>query len=341
MADRHPGYRVFHHMEDCARTFFFSDRASGLRAVLCVDDLRLGPAAGGIRTGFYESELDALDDARRLARAMTYKCALAGLDAGGAKCVVMRGTHFDREAAFEALGAFIEELGGMYRCAGDLGTTAADLDAVARHCQYVHRNTEALADAVARGAVGCIETCASMRGLPLADARIGIQGCGSIGLALAKALAARGARLVVADLDAEKVAACVEATGATVVDPAAVLLADVDILAPCASGGVITEDVAGQLQAMAVCGAANNILRSPQAGEVLMSRNILHVPDILASAGAVIDGIGETVMGLADRTPLIDGLATTAREVLLESQSSHQPAEQVALAMANGRLQGA
>jgi leucine dehydrogenase len=304
------------------RCVIWRDAEVGLTAVLVIDDCTLGPAAGGVRTRVYPDVAAALAEAAGLAQAMTRKCALAGLAAGGAKAVVIDGPGLARPRAFARLGEFVAELGGLFRTAGDLGTTAEDLAAMATTCPYVHVEERGLAEAVARGLVGCVAACAERRGRALAGLRVAVQGCGAIGGAVARALHAAGAALTVADIDEARARRLADELGARVVAADAVLLAEVDVVAPCAIGGVITPAVAAELRAWAVCGAANNILESRAAAAVLAARGVLHVPDEVASAGAVIEGIGRSVMGLADRTPLIDALADAARALLAEAEAT-------------------
>ena len=332
---------LFDALGDSPRTLLFNDEASGLRAILCIDDLRLGPAAGGVRCWAYESAEKALLDARRLSRAMSLKCALAGLDAGGAKTVVLAGHLKDRTRAFEILGQRVEELGGLYRCAGDLGTTESDLQAMARKTTYVHTNSADLSASVARGTLRCLEALLEAHGRSKRGLRAAVQGCGSIGSAVASALAADGAEVLVADLDAKRAERCAAASGARVVAADAILSADVDVLVPCATGQVITERIAQRTQAFGICGAANNVLANPQVALILSERGIHHVPDILASAGAVIDGIGETVMNLdrAGRESLIDGLKTTTALLLERAAQEGVPPESMAREMAKERIQ--
>lgn len=328
------------------RCLLLRDPAVGLTAILVIDDLSLGPGVGGVRTRAYPSLTAAMTEAAGLAQAMTRKCALAGLPAGGAKAVVL--DHFgpdhpalDRPRAFARLGQFITELGGLFRTAGDLGTTAADLQAMASTCPYVHVEELALADAVARGLVGCIGACAELRGRELAGSRVAIQGCGAIGSAVARALHARGAQLVLSDIDMPRAAALARTVAATTLPPDQILTADVDVLAPCAIGGVLTPELAARVRALAVCGAANNILSDRAAARVLADRGILHVPDELASAGAVIEGIGTSIMGLTDRTPLIDALADTARAILRESLATGELPVALAERRARARIAAA
>lgn len=320
-------------------TVAVSDPSCGLRAFVVLDDLTLGPAAGGVRTLRYATEGEAWADAARLARAMTIKCALSGLDAGGGKAVVLEHEGLDREKAFEVLGRRVEQLAGLFRTAGDLGTTQGDLAAMARTTQYVHPDEGPLVAAVGRGLVRCVEAAAEHRGRgSVAGLSVAIQGCGAIGAAVAEALAAAGAELVVADVDAGRAAKIAEQTGARVVSPDDVLRAEVDVLCPCARGGVIDASVAGEISAWAVCGAANNILVDEAAGEALRERDVLFVPDVIASAGAVVDGIGKTVMGLSDRGPLIDRLGDTAREVLARATREQKSPSVVAEAIAFERI---
>lgn len=332
--------QLFESVGDSARVFVFADPESGLRALLCVDELSLGPAAGGIRTRAYPSEADALADVRRLARAMSHKCAIAGLDAGGCKTVVLDHPGLNRERAFEVLGARIEELGGMVHCAGDLGTTALDLAAVARRTQYVH-TSPSLADAVARGHLRCVEACAARRGVEVRGLRVAVQGCGAIGAAVARTLADVGASLVVSDVDRGLATEVAAATGAEHVSPDALLLADVDLLAPCAVGGVIDLEVAAQMKAWALCGGANNLVCDERAADILVARGIVHVPDIVSSAGAVIEGIGRRVMGLEDPSGLIDALGSTAASILEEALGERRPADVVGVARARARIRDA
>jgi leucine dehydrogenase len=156
-----------------------------------------------------------------------------------------------------------------------------------------------------------------------------------------RALAARGARVIVADVDGARATAIADETGASVADPAVLLELDADVLAPCAVGGVIDDGVASRLHAWAVCGAANNVFAGDRAAHLLHARGVLVVPDVLASAGAVIDGIGASVMHLADRAPLIDALGATAAALFAESRETGRSTTELAHARARGRIAAA
>lgn len=316
------------------------DRATGLKAIIAIDSTALGPAAGGVRTRAYPSFADAVADARALARAMTLKCALAGLDAGGGKAVVWDHGAWDRESAFERLGEAVESLGGAFRTAGDLGTTAADLAAMARRCRFVHQGEVDLASAVARGLGGCVEACLARRGASWRHVRVAVQGAGAIGGAAARALAARGAGLVIADLDPGRADRLAGEVGGTVVAPDRLLSAEVDLVVPCGTGAVLTAAAVEAMRAWAAVPAANNAVADGEAARLLVARGILHVPDLVASSGAVIEGIGRTVMGLAasDRGRMIDRLGQLAGEILARSAATRVPAHEVAESLARARL---
>ncbi len=319
----------------------FTDASSGLRAFLVIDDTTLGPAAGGTRTWSYESAADAAGDARRLARAMTLKCALAGVDAGGAKMVVMDRPELDRAAAFSILGQRVEDMGGRFMTAGDLGTSRADLEIMASRSRWVRTDETDMAVMVARGVVGCASACVEIAGRPgLTGLRIGVQGCGSIGDAVARVFAAAGARLVIADLDEHAAKKTAEAVGGTVVPAAELLRADIDLLAPCADGGLLTSAAAGELRAWAVCGAANNILAAPAVEAVFKEREILFVPDVVSSSGAVILGVCD-FHGRSDQEALLEGLADTTRELLQESLASGESTTRLAERRARQRIAAA
>ncbi|MBT6179671.1 MAG: Glu/Leu/Phe/Val dehydrogenase [Deltaproteobacteria bacterium] len=321
------------------RLFWFTDRPSGLRAVICVDDLTLGPAAGGVRTRSYATEQDALEDVCALAQAMTRKCALAGLAAGGAKALVLEDKLTNRSAAFMRLGGFIEELGGMFRTAGDLGTTTQDLEAMATTTQYVHTDTSHLAGSVARTTLRSMEAALEVLGeTGLRGKKVLVQGCGDMGEAVAKALVAAGAEVLLSDLLAERSAEVAKDLGVQAIRSEDLFQVEADVFAPCAVGGVIDDALARTLKVRTVCGAANNVLAEDEAGETLMERGIILVPDVLSSSGAVIDGIGRSVMGLSDRGDLLNEIRDTTFVILKMAQDENIPPHRVAMDVADARL---
>jgi len=319
------------------RIFVFSDPSAGLRAFLVIDSARGGMAAGGTRTRAYAAPIDAVRDACHLSRAMTLKCAIAGLRAGGAKMVVLDHPGLARADAFRALGRRVQAMGGLFQTAGDLGTTREDLAHMAQTTRFVRTNDRALAAAVARGVRACAEACAATRGhADLSGLRIAVQGCGAIGAAVATALANAGAILQVADLDPAAATRVAAATGAHVVEPDEILSTDVDIVVPCATGGVINDESVGALRAWAICGAANNILEGETVGASLAERGVLFVPDFIASAGGVIAGVCQ-LQGREDAEALIRQLGATTLTVLQDAAAQGVPTTTVARRIAETR----
>jgi leucine dehydrogenase len=321
---------------DTSRCVVVNDPPSGLRAFIVIDDTSLGPAAGGVRTKRYGSAREALEDAALLARAMTLKCAIAGLKAGGGKAVVMEHSGLDRERAFERLGERIEELGGLFTTAGDLGTSESDLSALARRTRFVVADGNMLAEAVAQGVLACVEACADFAERELRGARVAIQGAGLIGRAVAKRLHARGMYVMISDLDLARARSVADEVNGEACSPNGVLLAEADVVAPCATGGVIDADVAQRMRAWALCGAANNALGDPQAAEILYARNVLHVPDPISSAGGVIRGL--LVHDREGADTLIAGLGETTRTVLEAARDQRRTPQRIAESLAWERI---
>lgn len=320
------------------RLVMLRDGKSGLKAIIALDSLVLGPAFGGIRTQPYATVAAAFADVAKLSRAMTLKCAIAGLDAGGGKTVVIDHPGMERGAAFSRLGSFIEEFGGLYRCAGDLGTTHHDLLNVAGTTQYCDVSGEALGDATGVTILNGIRACAAARDITdLSSLSIAVQGAGLIGAGVARAMAALGARVLIADLDGARAKALADELGANVVDSASVLAQDVDIISPCAVGGVLTMESVASIKAWAVCGGANNQLSHPQVGDVLASRRIDYVPDFLASSGAVIMGVCRSSMH-TDPQPILAAVEHTARDILRAAQERGCSTVSVAEDMARHRI---
>lgn len=310
-----------------------------LTAFVVIDSLVLGPALGGIRTMTYVDERAAELDARRLASAMTLKCAIAGLNAGGAKTVVMVRPGMDRALAFRALGARIEQLNGCYHAAGDLGTSDTDLAFVASATRYVATEAVELAEAAGLGVLRCIEACVGHVGRgSIHGLRVVVQGCGDMGGAVARALSCAGAEVLLADVQRERAEALAEALGARAIGAEEVWSVSTDVVAPCAVGGVIDAAVAAATKAWAICGAANNQLAHPDAELTLRARGVLWVPDFLASAGAVIRGAAGRELCPGDWRQVIDGLGLTTRALLEQSRTESKLMSELATEHARRRI---
>ena len=268
-------------------------RDLGLTAFIALDDLRLGPACGGIRWRRYPHPVDGARDVLRLARAMTYKNALAGLDFGGGKTVVLCDDALDPARAFPALGEAIEGLGGRYVTACDYGTTARELALVKTRTR--HALAEEADGALDMGtATGVLAASRAiwrrLTAAPtLAGARIVVQGVGDVGLPLVRLLLAEGAEVVFAEVDEARAAHCLATTGARRIAADRVFASSMDVFCPCAVGEVITEDVARTLPARGVAGAANNQLATDEIGEEVERRGMLYAPDYAVNAGGLMN----------------------------------------------------
>jgi leucine dehydrogenase len=323
----------------------FTDAATGLKAWIAVDDTTLGPAFGGCRLRRYDSDDDAIADARRLAAGMTLKNALAGIPFGGGKAVIARPDAIaDREALFEAFGRAVESLGGLYVTAMDSGVDTADMDAIGRATGYVSGRTGhegAPSPYTARGVVRGIEAAAplALGREGLAGLRVAIQGVGHVGGALARRLAEAGAELEIADPDAARAEAVAADTGARVVDPDALLARPCDVLAPCGLGGVLDADTVTTLDCRLVAGAANNQLATPEIGRELARRGITYVPDFLINAGGVIHAAlawqGAAEVDVIER---VDRIGVTVAGVLQEAERRGLLPVQVALEQAEALI---
>ena len=283
------------------------DRASGYRGVIAIHDTTLGPALGGARFWNYRSDEEAIVDALRLSRGMTYKNAVAGLNLGGGKAVIIGDNKTtNREMLFRAHGRFVDSLGGRYVTAEDVGTTVEDMDFVHMETKYVSGIGSKSGDpssVTAHGVFRAIEASAFQRwGSDSVEGRtIALQGCGHVGFHLSKELHAAGAKLVVTDIDAARIKRVVDATGATVVGLDEIYGVKADIFAPCALGGIINDNTLPQLQVEIVAGAANNQLLDDRHGDALAERGILYAPDYVANAGGVINVYSELTGWSRDR----------------------------------------
>lgn len=275
------------------------DKATGYRGIIAIHDTTLGPALGGTRFWKYESDEDALVDALRLSRGMTYKNAVAGLNLGGGKSVIIGDNRAARrEAIFRSHGRFVNSLAGRYITAEDVGTSPSDMEYVRMETEYVGGLIGRSGDpspVTARGVFRAIQASACHRwGTDdLTGKHVVIQGCGHVGFYLAKELHAVGARLSVTDIDAERVKLVVNETGAKAITPDKVYSLGADIFAPCALGGIINDTTIPQLKVQIVAGGANNQLLETRHGDALEERGILYAPDYVANGGGVINVYGE------------------------------------------------
>lgn len=267
------------------------DDTLGLRGVIAIDDTTLGPGLGGVRVDNYPSEAAAIVECQRLAATMTLKNALAELPYGGAKSVVVAdGAIADRSALMHRFGTFVARLGGSYLPGVDMGTTTDDLATIGAAGAAVACSEKdpspwtalGVASAI-RAAVTHVDGRSDMDGV-----RVLVQGVGHVGASLSRRLAADGAHLIVADIDAERAAALADELGGTAIASDAVIDAPCDVLAPCATARVANAETVDRLNCRILAGAANDVLDERSGADALAARGITYVPDFLANAGGVV-----------------------------------------------------
>lgn len=324
------------------------DDAAGYHGIVVVHSSALGPAVGGTRYWRYHTEEEALTDALRLARGMTYKCALAGLPLGGGKSVILGDpARPDRETIFRAHGRLVEFLGGLYKTGEDVNTSPSDMDFVRMETEHVgglaHRSGDP-SPATAHGVVRAMMACArhvwgSDR---LGGRHVAIQGCGHVGAPLARELHALGVSLTLADIDEARATGLAVELNARQVPAADIYDVEADIYAPCALGAVLNDETIPRLKARVICGAANNQLAEPRHGDAVEARGLVYAPDYAVNAGGVINGGSIEVLGWAPQQAAgrIEAIYDTIREILEVSRRRGIPAYRAADELAERKFLG-
>jgi leucine dehydrogenase len=287
---------------------FSHEPSCGYFGIIGIHDTTLGPALGGTRVWQYASTDDALNDVLRLSRGMTYKSAVAGLNLGGGKAVIIADPkRADRESLFRAHGRFVDSLGGRYITAEDVGTSPQDMEFVKRETRHVAGLLNLSGDpspVTGYGVYMGMKAAAKQRwGKDTLEGKtVAVQGAGKVAHFLMGHLHEEGAKLIVSDIDAEKVKVCVDEFGATAVAPEAIYDAKAEIFAPCALGGILNDDTIARLNAVIVAGGANNQLAEERHGEAVEARGILYAPDYVINSGGVINVYGELQGWTMDRS---------------------------------------
>ncbi|MEA3052492.1 MAG: leucine dehydrogenase [Sphingomonadales bacterium] len=289
----------FPDFDDHEVVHFVTDRASGLRAVIALHSTHLGPAGGGVRFWHYAEPGDALRDALRLSRGMSFKNAMAGLPLGGGKAVILADEKRTKTPEMlAAYGRAVESLSGRYVTAEDVGMSVADMVALSGQTRHVAGLP------VAEGSVGgdpgphtsygvFLGVKAAVRRAlgkdSLAGVHIALQGAGSVASGLARRAAAEGARITLADIDAGRAEALASEVGGETVPPEAIMTLEADVLSPNALGAVLTGESIAALRVPVVAGGANNQLETPEDGQRIHQRGILYAPDYVINAGGIIN----------------------------------------------------
>lgn len=316
---------------------FAADPETGLKAIIAIHDTTNGPALGGCRMWAYPTEEEAIRDALRLSRGMTYKAALAGLPLGGGKSVIIGDARRDKTPALmEAMGRAVENLKGRYIVAEDVGTSVEDMAAIRRHTTHVvglPAESGGSGDPSPQTALGCfmgimaaVEYGGRKGGLD--GLTVAVQGLGHVGRHLCRLLADAGARLVVTDIREDAVADAVASFGARAVALDEIHAVEADVFAPCALGAILNDATIPQIRARIVAGSANNQLAEARHGAALRRAGILYAPDYVVNAGGLmqvaaersgadaatlrrqVEGIRETLHGIFSRADR-DAIATS------------------------------
>ncbi|MFI4936729.1 MAG: Glu/Leu/Phe/Val dehydrogenase [Caulobacterales bacterium] len=335
----------------------FNDEASGLKALIAIHSTARGPAAGGVRMWAYPDDPAAIDAALRLSRAMSYKNAVADLDLGGGKAVIIGDSARQKTPAlFEALGRAVESLGGQYWGAEDVGVTPADLAHARKATRYMAGLEGAhpaasgdpspvTAEGVRRGIALCVKRTL---GRTLAEVTVAIQGVGHVGAILAEKLAADGARLTICDVNQAQAEAVAARTGARVVPPARIFDVEADVFAPCALGAAISALTLPRLKGRIIAGGANNQLADAAVGRAVFDKGMVYAPDFVINGGGIINVAAE--MRALDAGQAYDpawvetklsGIIHTLDVVLDRSAAERRPADQVAIQIAQDRIAAA
>lgn len=325
---------------------FVSDEKCRLKAIIAVHSTHLGPAAGGARFWHYPKDDDALTDALRLSRGMSYKNAMAGLALGGGKTVILADTEGTKTPdLLHAFGRAVDHLGGRYVTAEDVGMSVADMVEVARNTRFVaglpNSESDVGGDPGPHTALGVFLGIKAAVKHALGKDRldglhIAIQGAGSVATGVALHACAEGAKLSIADVDEAKAHKLAEATGGQVVPPGDILGLEADVFSPNALGAILNEESIAELRVPIVAGAANNQLATPEDGARVQARGILYAPDYVINAGGIINVCTE-YLGEGDASLVrerIEGIPVRLEQVWKESQASGRDPAAVADEMA-------
>ena len=337
-------------VEGYEKVVYCEDPASGLKAFISVHDTTLGPALGGVRMWPYTTEQQAFTDVNRLAKSMTHKSAVAGLQLGGGKSVIVGDSRTDKsERLFRALGRFIDTFDGLYIAAEDVGTTVADLCLVREATPCVaglsrERGSSGnpapfTALGVLLGMRACLER--QLGTDDFAGVRVAVQGCGNVAGHLCQHLHEAGANLIVTDAVPEKAQLMAERYDARMVPPDAIYDVECEIYAPCALGGILNDDTLPRLRCQIVAGSANNQCLTETLGDDLRERDILYAPDFVINAGGVINiGIELESEGYDEARAMtkVQGIYGVVHDVLEMANCNNIATNRAAIALAEHKL---
>ena len=320
------------------------DRDSGLRGAIAIHDSTFGPGVGGTRMRVYSSYEEAVVDALRLARAMTYKATMVEMPYGGAKAVIMGDPNRDKtRPLLVAYAKAVERLGGRFLTGCDMGIEPRDLRVMQRHTRHVsHTSEDSPIDTSYLAALGVFEgiaAAAAVLGRTLSGLHVTLQGVGAVGFHVGKLLVEHGARLTVAEVDAPRAQRAARSLEASLVEPDAIYDVEADVFSPNAMGGILNDDTIARLKVQAIVGGANEQLLEPRHGEVLNSIRILWAPDYVVNAGGLLSLLYETKQtdeeGVLERVRMI---GPRLADIWQRSDEEEQPPGMVADRIVEERL---
>ena len=334
---------------DHEQIIFCSDKASSLRAIIAIHNTTLGPSLGGTRMWTYDSDEDALRDALRLSRGMTYKAAIAGLNLGGGKAVILGDPNKDKnEALFRAYGRFVEGLAGRYITAEDVGTSVRDMEWVRMETKYVTGIDRALGGSGDPSPVTAFGVYQGMKAAihvltgsdSLKGKTVAVQGAGHVASFVCDHLAKEGAKVVVTDIYEEKAKAIVDRTKAKYIEPDKIYEVDADIFCPCALGAILNDQTIPKLKVKIVAGGANNQLADENKhGQMLIKRGIIYAPDYAINAGGLISVANELEGYSHDRAmKQAEGIYDTIRKIFEIAKQENIPTYEASNKLAEKRI---
>lgn len=327
-----------------------NDEATGLKALIGIHNTTLGPALGGTRMWPYASEEEAITDVLRLSRGMTFKNALAGLNLGGGKAVILGDPKLKNEAFLRRFGRFVQSLGGRYVTAEDVNMNTSDMEFIGLETRHVTGLPEIKGGGGDPSPVTAYGVYMGMKAAAkkafgsesLEGKRIGVQGVGQVGKYLIEHLVKEGANVLVTDIFEDKVQAVAKATGAQVVDPNVIYDLEMDIYSPCALGATINDQTIDRLKCAVIAGGANNQLKDEtKHGRILVEKGIVYAPDFLINAGGVIN-VGAEYFGGYNRETVYkqtEKIYDTCLGILNKSENENIPAQQAAIETAKARIE--
>ncbi len=335
---------------DHEQVIFCRDGASGLKAIIAIHNTVLGPALGGCRMYAYPTELDALTDALKLSRHMTYKAAVSGLNLGGGKAVIIGDPKKEKsELLWRAFGRFVEGLSGRYITAEDAGTSVRDMEMIRMETSHVVGISRALGGSGDPSPVTALGVFSGMRAAveeklgrsDLAGLRVAVQGLGHVGAHLVGHLVRAGVKVAVTDIDAEAVQRTLSQYRVEGVEPDRIYDVPCDIFAPCAMGGVLNEATIPRLKCQIIAGAANNQLKDEKAdGARLLERGILYAPDFVINAGGLIN-VSNEIEGYNQERALdqAEAIYDILKAVFARAKANNVPTYRAATNLAMERIE--